>query len=243
MIKHSYKQQKVGHKIIRYLHKGKNGKPLVFSNAFGFSPHLYTEVIDELVNKGYEVVSPAIAGIYFANQPNTVKDCAEVIADFCDKIKLDEYYMAGHSTGGGIALLVGNYSSNVKKAIAFNPILLGKYTFFGLAKTQLVLSKEVKFLAGFLYNVARNPKAIKNTIVLTLDIARFNYNSFSVAVRSKILYGEKDEFGFNLDQRMEKELKEFNPNLEVKRFPDYGHMWPLHKPKEAVKEISDFLIR
>ena len=35
-------------------------------------------------------------------------------------------------------------------------------------------------------------------------------------------------------------VRDFLNNLEVKRFPNYGHMWVLQKPKEAVKEISDF---
>jgi len=246
-----YRIQKVGQENIHYLHKG-SGAPLVFLHGFGCNPSYYLPLLNHLANK-FEIIAPKMFGInYLKKQPVSINEYAELALGFCSSLGVELYCMVGHSLGSIVAFKTGDILSEYFYLVGMNPVLPVDYDLLGFTARAIYknIRESLGIAGGFravlfgntilppaLFNLLKNMSASIDTVK---DIRSFTYHNMSVTQPTLILYGEKDEF-FNLDDRVNEQIKCSFAHLTIKRLNKLNHDWPIFHPKLAAQEISDFI--
>lgn len=84
-----------------------NGKPLLILHGWGGSSNSWIEVAEIISQKGFKVVCPDLPGFGKSQEPPkpwSVDDCAAFISEFTKALDLENFFLFGHSFGGGLAL-------------------------------------------------------------------------------------------------------------------------------------------
>jgi pimeloyl-ACP methyl ester carboxylesterase len=92
------------------------GKPFLILHGWGASSVSWLRIIDEMAGKGFELIVPDLPGFGKTEMPKTVwgvGDYADLIIEFLKALRISEFYLLGHSFGGGIALKMAT-EKNVK---------------------------------------------------------------------------------------------------------------------------------
>lgn len=238
---------------------------ILILHGWGSSSKNWARVKEILGNQGYRVFVPDLPGFGDSLQPPTpwaVDNYVEWVKDFSEKNNLGQFFLLGHSFGGGVAVkFTGNFPEKVKKLILLAPALKRektlKYYIF------LVLAKAGKFIfslpglsllqhqarKGFYTLIGRKDyyrlelgKAVRdNTMKETLKkIVSEDLLSYLSKIKNKtlIIWGGKDKLTpLKEAYLIKKELN--NSALEI--IPNIGHAINLEAPEKLAEIVLRFL--
>ena len=100
------KKIKVGNILVNYKTFGE-GKPLLILHGWGGSSNSWIGVAEIIAQKGFKVVCPDLPGFGKSQEPPkpwSVGDYVVFFADFTKALGLENFFLLGHSFGGGLAL-------------------------------------------------------------------------------------------------------------------------------------------
>ncbi len=110
---------KVNDLVTRYKVAGK-GRPLLFLHGWGGSSESFLS-LQKMLSHHFKTISldlPGFGETDFPSKPWTLEGYKEFIRAFAEKLGLKEYYIAGHSFGGRIAIfLAATNEANLKGLI------------------------------------------------------------------------------------------------------------------------------
>jgi pimeloyl-ACP methyl ester carboxylesterase len=92
------------------------GKPFLILHGWGASSFSWMRVVDEMAGKGFKLILPDLPGFGKTEMPKTVwgvGEYADFVIAFIKKLGLSDFYLLGHSFGGGVALKIAT-EKNVK---------------------------------------------------------------------------------------------------------------------------------
>jgi pimeloyl-ACP methyl ester carboxylesterase len=94
---------------------------ILLLHGWGVGSKTWLGVKNILEKQGYRVFVPDLPGFGDNPEPKnpwTIDDYAEWVADFCAKNNLTQFFLIGHSFGGGISVkFVAKYPEKVKKLV------------------------------------------------------------------------------------------------------------------------------
>ncbi|MDD2696786.1 MAG: alpha/beta hydrolase [Candidatus Pacebacteria bacterium] len=97
------------------------GQPVLILHGWGGSSGSWLEVQGILSREGYKVIIPDFPGFgksITPPKPWGIKEYTDLITEFTEKLKLDEFFLIGHSFGGRIAIRFSvEYPQKVKRLI------------------------------------------------------------------------------------------------------------------------------
>ncbi|PLW80091.1 hypothetical protein C0585_04195 [Candidatus Woesearchaeota archaeon] len=228
---------------ITYFRTGPKKKPLLFLHGFGTAPHKYTPLLGWLSLK-YEIIAPVMYGVNcLKNQPTTLEDYANITSEFTKEIGLEDYLKVGHSTGGGVVLMM-NKSEDESDAgsIAMNPIMPSRFykDFFVphamMTYHALNLTKKYNLgVLGLLKNSLKDPVSTHNIMT---NIADQDWDLFDVKKKTSVIYSEHDEF-FKGKTKEKLKMLGKKDNIELMVLPDRNHFWFLETPQKASNIIDN----
>jgi pimeloyl-ACP methyl ester carboxylesterase len=85
------------------------GKPFLILHGWGASSVSWMRVIDEMAGKGFKLIIPDLPGFGKTEMPQNiwgVNEYDDIIIYFIKELNLSDFYLLGHSFGGGIALKI-----------------------------------------------------------------------------------------------------------------------------------------
>ena len=235
-----------------------NGETLLILHGWGGSSNSWLKVIEKL-EKDFKIVCPDLPGFGKSETPKSawdLKDYANWLKKFTESLKLEKFFLLGHSFGGRIAIKFSIFwPEKVKKLILCNSA--------GIKEKQNLKEKIIFFLA-LLGNAIFSPKIFqrfkdkaKNLFYLFLrnsDYAKANETMKEIMkkvlnedllpelsflkVETLIVWGEKDNI---LPLNHALLFKEQISNSEIKILPKVFHSPHLENPEKLVKAISQFL--
>lgn len=92
------------------------GKPFLILHGWGASSISWMRLIDEMAGKGFKLIVPDLPGFGKTEMSKSVwgvGEYADFIIKFIKELNLSDFYLLGHSFGGGIALKIAT-EKNVK---------------------------------------------------------------------------------------------------------------------------------
>ena len=228
---------------ITYFRVGPKKKPLLFLHGFGTEPHKYTPILRWLSMK-HDIIAPVMYGKNcLKNQPTTLEEYADITNAFTKELGLEDYLKLGHSTGGGVVLMM-NKSEDESDAgsVAMNPIMPCRFynDFFvpHAMMTYHALSLTKKYnleVLGLLKNSLKDPIS---THKIMSNIANQDWDLFDVEKKTSVIYSEEDEF-FKGKTKEEFRMLGEKDNIELMILPDRNHFWFLETPEKASKIIDN----
>ncbi|MBF0457840.1 MAG: alpha/beta hydrolase [Nitrospirae bacterium] len=112
---------------VAYLKHGSGSRKVVFIHGNLASSVWWTKTL-QLVRPGYEAYAvdlPGSGGTPDTRHRHTLEYLASFVNDFTDALRLNRFYLAGHSMGGGVAQLFAiNYPEKVEKLVLINSIAM-----------------------------------------------------------------------------------------------------------------------
>lgn len=97
-----------------------DGKPLLIIHGWGASSMSWIGVVEEMAGKGFKLIIPDLPGFGKSALPNSAwgtEDYADTILKLIKELGLKDFYLLGHSFGGGIALRIATEGNGVEKLI------------------------------------------------------------------------------------------------------------------------------
>ena len=108
----------------------KSAKTVLVLHGWGKGSDSWVEVGKMLAKKGYHAVCPDLPGFGRSDEPKipwAIADYLKFVQDFCAELKLDGFYLAGHSFGGGVsAAFVAHNPGIVKKLVLIDSAIARK---------------------------------------------------------------------------------------------------------------------
>ena len=94
-----------------YLQAGIGGRPLLLVHGFTGAKEDFTEVMDDLADRGWWAIAPDLRGHGRSDHPPhpdhySLVDFADDLLDLLDEIGITEFTLLGHSMGGVVAQLI-----------------------------------------------------------------------------------------------------------------------------------------
>ena len=248
-----YRTQQVGEESVRYVHQG-SGHPLLFMHGFSIRPHFYEKLIDAL-SEEHEVIAPEMYGINaFKDQPATMDEYAELTKEFVQAMHLGSHNMAGHSMGGGVAIMLAPDSANDTRLALMEPMCPIDFKYVASESFLRVVYKTARQLKGstggldatifglkgmgFTTDLAKNVTA---TLGIVRDIVNFTHEKGFP--RSTLYFMTEDDEMLPYTDELRDELrKDENVDLRILE-GNVGHDWPVIIPNvyDSAKRINDFL--
>ncbi len=132
---------------IAYRHAGSMGKTVLLVHG-NMSSSVHFQVVLEQLEDSYQVYALDLRGFgdsSYHKPLNTLHDFADDVKLFINALNLDDIYMLGWSTGGGIILEVAaDIPHKIKKVFLLDSVGLQGYPMFKKdAKGQPILSKQL----------------------------------------------------------------------------------------------------
>jgi pimeloyl-ACP methyl ester carboxylesterase len=112
-----FKENKINiNGIDLYYKTAGEGKPFLILHGWGASSFSWIGIVEAMVNSGYKLIIPDLPGFGKTAMPKTiwgVGEYADFIIALIKKLGIADFYLLGHSFGGGIALKMA-IEKNVK---------------------------------------------------------------------------------------------------------------------------------
>jgi len=251
---------KVDELDIHYL-TGGQGDPLLVIHGGGDGARAWRKNIEELAEK-YTVYVPdlpgygrsqAIEGDYY------IPELVEFVDKFTRSLGLKDFYLMGHSLGGGIALQYAlKFPHKMKKLVLVSSMFLGKEIALWVrvlaqcvlcrsaARVALALFKGVKWLVGKLFaSVEMVFPLTKFSISLGGKITTLGeqttvllYRLSEIMVPTLVVWGAKDPI---LPVRQAYAAARVIPDCQVKVFEGCGHSVYRERLAEFSQTLTKFL--
>jgi len=245
---------------INYLDTG-SGKALILIHGFLGSNTLWVHQIKEL-KKYFRVIAIDLPGYGKSNKAkslNKIKQFSGMIERLLKKLKINNYYLIGHSMGGMIAQEIAAKNKNIKKVIlhATGPIgeMPGRFETIQASRNKLKKNGVLKqasyisktwFVKGDKnknYNICK--KAYKKVSYKTADLsmkAMQDWNGIKnlkkISIPTLITWGNQDK-SYNRAQ-VEILIKNIK-NSKLKVFNNCAHNVHLEKIRAFNKVVLEFL--
>lgn len=231
------------------------GPTILILHGWGSKSDRWVRVAELLSRHNFSIVVPDLPGFGKSAIPQVVwseEDYCRFIEQFIEKIDLKEFYLLGHSFGGGLAAVYATmFPHRVKKLLLFASAIMRRKTL----KTRVFefISKIVKtfsFLplyplfrkAVYKYIIRRSdyPYATGRMRETYLKVVRHDLSHYlpSVKVPTLVIWGEKDDVipvseAYVIQQKIK--------DSYVAMIPGGNHDIERHMPVELVKVITQFL--
>lgn len=260
MTKISSKQINVRGYDVRY-YTGGYGEPLVVIHGGGGDASTWLQNIEEL-STSYTVYAPDLPG-YGGSQALDgnyyIPELTEFIDDFSENLGLEEFYLVGHSLGGGVALNYAlQFPNRIKKLVLVSSLCLGREIAFWVRILSLpVLLRTVgaitmaafqgikwvikKLLKGVEFVIPFSPTSLiiggsmttfkEQTLVLA---GRFS----EVVAPTLLVWGAKDNI---VPVRQAYVAAEAIPDCQLKIFEKRGHNVHRDEVTEFSQVVRGFL--
>ncbi len=154
---------------IHYLMSGRGDKKIVFIHG-NLASSIWWMKTFENINKGYEAYAIDLPGSGKSPETgirHTIDYLSDFVIDFIESLKINHFFLVGHSMGGGVAqLFTINHPEYVIKLALVDSMAMDGY--HGLLYYSNELSKSLMYDKRFLR------KAIKNVMPYYKDDKLFN---------------------------------------------------------------------
>ena len=235
---------------------------ILILHGWGSCAKNWSQVKELLEGGGYKVFVPDLPGFGETPeplQPWSVDDYVEWVNDFCEKENLLQFFLLGHSFGGGIAAkLASSFSEKVLGLILVSPAIrrrrtLKQYIFLGLAKMgNLVFTIPILFflrpLARKILYVFAGTKdyyklEIRKAVRLKESFKKIvkedlTYCLPKIKIPTLIIWGEKDVV---TPVKEAYSIKNKIKNAKIEIIKDSQHGLNLEKPDILAEKIIQFL--
>jgi pimeloyl-ACP methyl ester carboxylesterase len=141
-----YKENKISVDGLDIFYKtAGEGKPLLILHGWGASSVSWMRVTEDLAGKGFEVIVPDLPGFGKTPDPKepwTSENYASFLLKFIKTLKLDDFYLLGHSFGGGLALLLAaGHKAGIAKLILCDAAIVREERLDFRQKISQILAK------------------------------------------------------------------------------------------------------
>ncbi len=248
---------------------GGNGEAIVFIHGFGLNKDMWGSTLAAFTDR-YRVIAPDIAGFgetgYDEALDYGLNSHADRLDQFIRAIGLESFHLAGHSLGGGIAILYASrHPEKIRSLTLMNPFgvkssvmsdyqkafdrgenpLLFKTTEGYDLTMSYCMYKPMNMPSHFKTYLAKESEksyqfysnAVKNEIdTMGWDMLRKNLRS--IKSPTLIIFGDKDRvFDVTCADIFKKEIS----NSRVSIIKDAGHLVYMDQPEETIKAMDEFL--
>jgi len=126
-----FKENKINIQGIDLFYKtAGEGRPFLIIHGWGASSFSWMSIIEQMAGKGFKLIVLDLPGFGKTESPKKIweiKDYADFVTEFVKEIGLEDYYLLGHSFGGGIALrMIAERKTEIKKLILCDAAVVRK---------------------------------------------------------------------------------------------------------------------
>jgi len=240
---------------------GGEGTPFLILHGWGGSSDSWKKVIEILEKENVKVIAPDFPGFGKSKTPPqawALQNFVDWLKEFLEKLKIEKFFLLGHSFGGRVAIkfslsfpekikaLILVNSAGIKQKWGPKEILIFYLALLGnalFAKSFLRRFKDkarnlfYRFFRDRDYGRAKEQmketmkKVIEEDLLPVLD---------KIKVKTFIIWGEKDNI---VPLKFGKILKEKIKNSELIIFPKVRHSPHLEIPEEFSKKLIEILKR
>jgi len=116
-----YKQKRIeiDGKELSYKVAG-TGKSFLILHGWGASSNSWMNFVEEMSGKGFQLIIPDLPGFGKSSDPDISwgsEDYVNIILELIKRLDLKDFYLLGHSFGGGVALKIATRDGNANKLI------------------------------------------------------------------------------------------------------------------------------
>jgi pimeloyl-ACP methyl ester carboxylesterase len=240
---------------------GGEGTPFLILHGWGGSSDSWKKVIEILERENIKVIAPDFPGFGKSKTPPqawALQNFVDWLKEFLEKLKIEKFFLLGHSFGGRVAIkfslsfpekikaLILVNSAGIKQKWGPKEILIFYLALLGnafFAKSFLRRFKDkarnlfYRFFRDRDYGRAKEQmketmkKVIEEDLLPVLD---------KIKVKTFIIWGEKDNI---VPLKFGKIFKEKIKNSELIIFPKVRHSPHLEIPEEFSKKLIEILKR
>ena len=230
---------------------------LLFLHGYGRPPRDYAPLLDELRQDGFTIHAPFLFGNHgLAEPPLTVAEAYERTLAFLEAEGIEDYCALGHSTGGGIALLLTASGRPPRAVSSLCPIRRVEYGWPAFVLRSLRLNGKhwlglsgapragwrLELETGLRYNVnmLRKPGAMVRFLqdLVRFDLPQWLETPSSIPVQ--VVHAQGDEF-FDDYEGYEEMLRSAFSSVQLERLDEPSHEYCLLKPAQAASAVRTWL--
>jgi pimeloyl-ACP methyl ester carboxylesterase len=231
---------------------------ILILHGWGSSAQNWSKVKDALESRGAEVILPDLPGFgqnLILDKPWSVDDYAQWVFDFCQKQGLSQFFLLGHSFGGGIAVkLASSFPLAIRGLILASPALkrrkgpvywfvlfwakIGKFIFSlpPFSFLQPLARKIIYFIIGKRDYYRLEDETIKKTFRNVVEKDMIGYLP-KINIPTLIIWGDKDMMTpFKDASLVQKGIK--NSQLEIVK--GANHALNLHNAEILAEKVLNF---
>jgi pimeloyl-ACP methyl ester carboxylesterase len=237
------------------------GFPILILHGWGGSSDSWLK-ISEIFSQDFKIICPDLPGFGKSQKPPRIwgnEDYCDFVFKFANELKIEKFYLIGHSFGGGLAAkFVVKYPEKVRALILCDAAIFRKKRRWSLRQLIAHFLAKLNFILGipffekYVYPIARkivykiagvyDYYVIKDGImkktfgkVVNEDLS---YLLPQIKLPTLIVWGEKDSKVLLEDAFL---IQKSIPNSKLEIIKKIGHDPHLKKPFELSKIILDFL--
>ncbi len=246
--------EKIGNLRINYKIRGE-GRALLILHGWGGSSESWAQVQKALSLK-YKVICPDLPGFGKSDSPHEpwdVSDYTEWTMNFLDYLKINKFFLVGHSFGGRIAIKVSAENAEmIPKMVLCSPAgVLGKPNAKNRIIKFLVKTGKKLFFLNILKKLARKIVYLllrKRDYVRSKGVMKETFKkvikedlSFylpKIKAKTLIIWGKRDRM---ISVNQSHFFKEKIRDAKLRILPKRGHSPHLEEPEELAGLIVNFL--
>lgn len=237
-------------KEIKYWKYGNKENPtLLFLHGFGGNPIFYTGLFEKL-SETYHILAPKIYGqTYFSRQPYSFAEYLRLTGAFINNQNLNNYYIAGHSYGGLMAMYLGTLSNKIRNVVSMSPMLttdnlapgvihFGKQVYNDIRRNDNKseyhnLRNNPDIPWAYFENFLNNPYAFMRGSFMgnDADLSKIRMR------QPAILYHAEHDMLFKFNSEPIRKLDTKRSGLKIEILKGYGHNWVIYHPEFAAEII------
>lgn len=235
------------------------GPAVLLLHGWGGSSDSWLEVEEFLVKANYFVIAPDLPGFGKSAPPPEpwgIQDYSDFVVNFTEKLKMDSFFLLGHSFGGRIAIkFSGQHADKLKSlilcdaaGIRIEPDIKTKTILAAARVGNVLLSHRLVAVAkerfrNIFYFLLRNKDYVKTNGVMRETIKKaLSENLISelpkIKVKTLIIWGEADQLvPLKCAYVFNKKIADSQLNV----MPKIGHSPHLEAPEALSQIIISFL--
>lgn len=229
----------------------KHGSPdkprMLFLHGYGAHPRLYRDFI-QAATEHYNVYVPELFGLSGHCRRNFEENLS-LIREMISHHELDGSLVVGHSYGALAAMHLAVEFSEIKRAVAINPLLpqlfhAGKFR-LQLANLQRDLRYATGETRGMLANLEVGLRYGMNVLANPLGYVEGALKAIATplpATRSTVpvdmVYADLDSL-FHIEEKDLGRWREVLPQLRLFQIADYSHNWIIYHGRFAYEKIRE----